>query len=481
MRERVGNTSILLVEDSLPLATLYHEYLSAQGHQVVHAADGEQALQALGSQRFHLLLLDLSLPDMHGFEVLRFVNEQRIDVSVVVVTANDSAEVAMDAVHLGAVDFLTKPIDASRLLVTVNNVLKQHHLADLLDSYQQRYERDSFEGLVGASPVMQGVYRVIENAASSRASIFITGESGTGKELCAEAIHRRSDRSGKPLITINCAAIPRDLMESEIFGHMKGAFTGAHAERDGAATLADGGTLFLDELCEMDLELQSKLLRFIQSGTFQKVGSSVSQQVDIRFVCATNRDPLDEVRAGRFREDLYYRLHVIPLRLPPLRERGNDCLLIARKLLRDICEREGKAFAGFSRELEAIMQAYPWPGNVRELENVIMNMVVLGEGTELTAAMLPESLDTRLQVGAVRASGVAPEPVGPAATGAFDRRKGDDEIRPLWLEEKRIIERAIDICGGNLPKAAALLEVSASTLYRKRQVWEKSATEPVPG
>ncbi|UTW08459.1 sigma-54-dependent transcriptional regulator [Pseudomonas benzenivorans] len=480
MRERVGNTSILLVEDSLPLATLYQQYLEAQGHQVVLAADGQQALQALESQRFHLVLLDLSLPDMHGFDVLRHIKQQAIDVSVVVVTANDSAEVAMDAVHLGAVDFLTKPIDASRLLVTVNNVLKQHHLADLLDSYQQRYERDGFEDLIGASPVMQGVYRVIESAASSRASIFITGESGTGKELCAEAIHRRSDRSDKPLITINCAAIPRDLMESEIFGHMKGAFTGAHAERDGAATLADGGTLFLDELCEMDLDLQSKLLRFIQSGTFQKVGSSVSQQVDIRFVCATNRDPLDEVRAGRFREDLYYRLHVIPLRLPPLRERGGDCLQIARKLLQDISAREGKAFEGFARDVEAIMQAYPWPGNVRELENVIMNMVVLGEGTEITQAMLPESLHRILPAAPPSASGPEPERAGSASGASFDRRQADSEIRPLWLEEKRIIERAIALCGGNLPKAAALLEVSASTLYRKRQAWEKSPVEDAP-
>jgi two-component system, repressor protein LuxO len=481
MRESGANTSVLLVEDSLPLATLYREYLNAKGYEVVHAANGKDALLALGEARFQLVLLDLSLPDMHGFDVLRFINEKAIDVAVVVVTANDSASVAMDAVHLGAVDFLTKPIDASRLLVTVNNVLKQHRLEDMLDSYQQCYEREQFEGLVGASPVMQGVYRVIESAASSRASIFITGESGTGKELCAEAVHRLSDRAGEAFLTINCAAIPRDLMESEIFGHVKGAFTGAHGERDGAATLADGGTLFLDELCEMDLDLQSKLLRFIQSGTFQKVGSSVSQQVDIRFVCATNRDPLEEVRAGRFREDLYYRLHVIPLRLPPLRERGGDCLLIARKLLQDICVRENKAFQGFSKEVEAVMRAYPWPGNVRELENVIMNMVVLGQGEQLTVEMLPESLHAVLRKGVVDTQGSSPAAVARARPATAAAEREDREISPLWLEEKRIIERAIAICGGNLPKAAALLEVSASTLYRKRQAWEKAAVGAVLG
>lgn len=468
--------SILLVEDSPPLATLYRTYLEGEGHRVRCAASGREAMEALQAEPPQLMLLDLSLPDAHGFEVLRFLSERGMAVSTVVVTADDSAAAAMEALKLGAVDFLTKPIEASRLLVTVGNVLRQHRLEDIVDRYQQCYERDRFEGLVGASPVMQGVYRVIESAAASRASIFITGESGTGKELCAEAIHRRSDRREQPMLTINCAAIPRELMESEIFGHVKGAFTGAHTERDGAATLAAGGTLFLDELCEMHLELQSKLLRFIQTGTFQKVGSSVRQTVDIRFVCATNRDPLQEVRAGRFREDLYYRLHVIPLRLPPLRERGDDCLLIAHRLLRAISAREGKSFTTFSPEVEAILQAYPWPGNVRELENALLNMVVLGEGTEITRDMLPPSLGTPLGQGVTADPGPGPDTV--AATAARREPRGvDREIRPLWLEEKRLIERAIDLCGGNLPKAAALLEVSASTLYRKRQAWQRWTRE----
>ena len=473
MTENSVSSSILLVEDSLPLATLYQEYLTAQGYSVVHAETGGLAISLLNETRYDLVLLDLTLPDMHGFDVLRHINANAIDVSTVVVTADDSIPVAMDAVHLGANDFLTKPIEASRLLVTVKNILKQHQLEDIVDSYQQCYERDQFESMVGGSPVMQGVYRVIENAADSKASIFITGESGTGKELCAEAIHKRSSRKDKPFLTINCAAIPRELMESEIFGHVKGAFTGAHAAREGAAAMADGGTLFLDELCEMDLDLQSKLLRFIQLGTYQKVGSSVKQQVDIRFVCATNREPLDEVRAGRFREDLYYRLHVIPLRLPPLRERGKDSLLIARKLLKNINEREGKDFVSFSKEAEDLMLTYPWPGNVRELENSIMNMVVLGKGQEITVDLLPEHMKTRLEknteMSPTSFNKGSPLPKNMSALTAASL----EEILPLWLEEKRIIERAITLCHDNVPKAAALLDVSASTLYRKRQAWEK--------
>lgn len=473
-----GNTiksSVLLVEDSFPLAILYKEYLVSQGYSVTHVDTGSLAIDFLNKERYALVLLDLTLPDMHGFDVLRHINAKDIDVATVVVTADDSIPVAMDAVHLGANDFLTKPIEASRLLVTVKNILKQHQLEDIVDSYQQRYERDHFENMVGGSPMMQGVYRVIENAADSKASIFITGESGTGKELCAEAIHKRSDRRDKPFLTINCAAIPRELMESEIFGHVKGAFTGAHTAREGAAAMANGGTLFLDELCEMDLDLQSKLLRFIQLGTYQQVGSSVEQQVDIRFVCATNREPLDEVKAGRFREDLYYRLHVIPLRLPPLRERGEDSLLIARKLLKDINKREGKNFESFSSAVEELMLTYPWPGNVRELENTIMNMVVLGKGKEISVDLLPENMKKKLVQ--------TPDPISSGQVENHQIKKSIDEvvsvsseeILPLWMEEKRIIERAIQICSDNIPKAAALLDVSASTLYRKKQAWEKLA------
>ena len=303
---------------------------------------------------------------------------------------------------------------------------------------------------------------MLESAAASKATVFITGESGTGKEVCAETLHKLSPRHDKPLVVLNCAAIPRDLIESEIFGHIKGAFTGAVGDRVGAAERADGGTLFLDEICEMELDLQSKLLRFIQTGCFQRVGSSKQQQVDVRFVCATNRDPFAEVQAGRFREDLYYRLHVIPVVLPPLRERGEDVLQIARAFLRQFAAEEGKSFIGFSRECELILLDYAWPGNVRQLQNVIRNIVVLHEAELVQPAMLPSPLN---QLIPQRQPEMAP----------VVSANGDSvTIRPMWLVEKEVIEQAIASCGGNIPQAANLLELSPSTIYRKRLAWSSA-------
>jgi DNA-binding NtrC family response regulator len=314
---------------------------------------------------------------------------------------------------------------------------------------------------------MQAVYRIIESAAPSKATVFITGESGTGKEVCAEAIHQCSPRSEQPFIALNCAAIPHDLMESEIFGHVKGSFTGAQGDRKGAASLADGGTLFLDEICEMDLDLQSKLLRFIQTGTLQRVGSGKLETVDVRFVCATNRDPLVEVKAGRFREDLYYRLHVIPLSLPPLRERGEDILLLARNLLQNYAREENKRFKDFDAEAVRVLLDYPWPGNVRELQNVVRNIVVLNDRELVSPDILPPPLSGR------RGMTAAMAPVSSASGSAEPLL--NTPIRPLWLVEKETIEQAIASCDGNIPKAAALLEISPSTIYRKKQSWEEAS------
>jgi two-component system repressor protein LuxO len=298
--------------------------------------------------------------------------------------------------------------------------------------------------------------------------VFITGDSGTGKELCARAIHQESPRRDKPFIALNCAAIPRDLIESEIFGHVKGAFTGAVTEREGAAVAADGGTLFLDELFEMDLDLQSKLLRFIQTGQVQKVGTNQVRKVDVRFVCATNRNPLREVEEGRFREDLYYRLHVIPIALPALREREQDVVLIARRLLRQFAEEEHKAFTHFSPEVERVFCSYAWPGNVRQVQNVVRNLVVLNQAAEVTLAMLPPPLNEQ--------SLQHERPNNPlllVPAPAQRTEPGSEEIKPLWMVERDAIERAIALCGGNIPKAAAYLEVSPSTLYRKKTTWEQ--------
>jgi len=288
--------------------------------------------------------------------------------------------------------------------------------------------------------------------------VFITGESGTGKEVCAEAIHARSDRANGPFIALNCSAIPKELMESEIFGHVKGAFTSAHEDRAGAAELANGGTLFLDEVCEMDFALQAKLLRFIQTGTFRRVGGAKEMKVNVRFVCATNRDPKEEVALGRFREDLYYRLHVLPMNLPALRERGEDILLLARTFLSRFAEEEGRHFQGFDAEAEAALISYRWPGNVRQLQNVIRRVVVLHDGNLVTDAMLD------LPVGATHEAS--------RDTGPLPRMDGPS-IDPYWMQEQRIIEEALAAFDGNAQKAAAALEIAPSTIYRKMQSWSQ--------
>jgi two-component system repressor protein LuxO len=320
---------------------------------------------------------------------------------------------------------------------------------------------------------MQSVYKTIESLASSDATGFIVGESGTGKELAAEAIHQHSRRHNKEFVAINCGAIPGELMESELFGHVKGAFTGASSSREGAVSVANGGTLFLDEICEMNLELQKKLLRFIQTGTFRKVGSNTLEKVDLRFVCATNRDPLVEVREGRFREDLFYRLHVVPVRMPPLRERGEDVLLIANHFLALFNNREAKSFEGFSVAAEEAIRRYPWPGNVRQLQNAMHQVVVLSEGDSVELSMLPTSVTSgQIDVPATGATGSenAHQHISEGAVPHVQRRQ---QVEPLWLTEKNAIEAAIEVCGGSVNQAAGLLEVAPSTVYRKLQSWKK--------
>ncbi len=344
----MSKIDILLIEDSATLSLAYQEYLAEEPYVVRAVEDGKTALKELEKQIPDVILLDLSLPDMNGMDILKIIYEKQYPSVVVIITAHGSVDIAVDAMRYGAFDFISKPFDAKRLLITLRNAAEHNQLNKIVDTYREQYDRNEFYGFIGSSLPMQSVYRIIENASSSNATVFITGESGTGKELCAEAIHMHSPRKNGEFVALNCAAIPRDLMESEIFGHVKGAFTGAVSNRQGAAALADGGTLFLDEVCEMNLDLQSKILRFIQTGSYQKVGANKVENTDIRFLCATNRDPMKEVKEGRFREDLYYRLHVIPILLPPLRERGQDIMLIAEHFLAIYSQEENKNISGFS-------------------------------------------------------------------------------------------------------------------------------------
>ena len=468
---------VLLIEDTLSLARLYEQYLAGVDVEVTAVETGRAGLAIIDSEPPDLVLLDIALPDVNGLEILKHITEQQIATTVVVITANGSINVAVEAMREGAYDFLVKPFNADRLRVTVMNGLERRRLTALIDRYAET-ARGTFEGFTGVSPPMQAVYKTIEAAAASKATVFITGESGTGKELCAEAIHNQSNRTNKPFIALNCGAIPRELMESEIFGHRKGSFTGAYEDREGAAQAAHGGTLFLDEVCEMDLDLQTKLLRFIQTGSYQRVGDPASRTVDVRFVCATNKDALHEVELGTFREDLYYRLHVIPISMPPLRDRGDDILDIARRFLADYASEEGKEFADFDPGVELILRSYEWPGNVRQLQNVLRNIVVLNEGTSVTAEMLPPPLSTVVPRSTIAAP--VARPAAPAGTAPPAVPRSKAEIRELWEVEKEAIETAIALCGGNIPQAAGYLGIAPSTIYRKRMSWETDADASTP-
>jgi two-component system repressor protein LuxO len=480
---------LLLVEDRLSIARCYREFLSTEGCEITHVDNGIEAIKALTEFSFAVVLLDLQLPDIDGYIVLDHINEHKLSCEVVVITAHGSYEVSKRVISMGATDYLEKPFSADRLRVTVRNALSRQKLSKDIDRF-----RNGFGNFIGSSVVMQSVYRIIESAATSKASVFITGESGTGKEVCAEALHNFSDRRDRRCVTLNCAAIPRDLMESEIFGHVKGAFTGAVANHEGAASQADGGTLFLDEIGEMDLGLQSKFLRLIQTGQFQKVGSNKLETVDIRFVAATNRDPLQQISDGSFRGDLYYRLNVIPIHMPPLRDRGEDIIDISKRYLIKYADEEGKAFNRFSSDARELLLNFPWPGNVRQLLNVLHNAVILNEGELITADMLPITLskaDKTVPEPDVSIAQKAAMPPPPKTVENGSRIITDDnptvkkvvlphhvpqnldDIRPLWQVEMETIERAIELCSGNVTHAAKLLEVSPSTIYRKKPNWKQ--------
>ncbi|WP_187972695.1 sigma-54-dependent transcriptional regulator [Aquibium microcysteis] len=470
---------VLVVEDTPSLAATYRAILEKQDFAVETAATGAEALALLKSAAYDALVLDVRLPDMTGLDVLDAMRERGDQTEAVVITADGSINLAVDAMRRGAFDFIVKPLNAHRLAVTVTNATERARLkAEVTTLKRELGDAAGFCRFIGRSPAMQTVYRIIRNAGPSNATVFVLGESGTGKELCADAVHRTSRRAGGPFVTLNCAAIPKDLLESEIFGHVRGAFSGATADRKGAALSADGGTLFLDEICEMDVALQAKLLRFLQSKEVQRLGEDRVQRADVRIVCASNRDPLAEVQAGRFREDLYYRLHVIPIELPPLRDRGEDIVELAQHFLARFSEEEGKKVSPLSVDVLAAMRRHAWPGNVRQLENLMRRLVVLNDGETIEPAMLPAD---------IRASAEASGPHPPALPSDGHRivttappidgpGRPEQAVGPLEATIREAIERAITASGGSIPKAAQLLEVSPSTLYRRIEAWENAAS-----
>lgn len=476
---RMSEKRVLLIEDQAALARTYMGFLRDLPLRVSHAENAAAARKSLEAEAPDVILLDLRLPDVDGFALLDALVARPQPVPVMVITGEGSIGIAVEAMRRGAADFLVKPFTGERLRSAVEAQLGPLQRSTPLGRAQPPAASATvfdFEGFIGNSPPMQAVYRALEAAARSKATVFITGESGTGKEICAEAIHRRSDRADKPFVVLNCAAIPSELMEAEIFGHVKGAFTGAITNRIGAAKLADGGTLFLDELCEMPLALQAKLLRFVQFGVFNPVGQPQTEQVDVRFICATNRDPMAEVIAGRFREDLFYRLHVLPVRLPPLRERGADILRLAQHFLQEYARQDGRNFTGFDADAARLIAQHPWPGNIRQLQNVLRQAVVLHQGPLLTAAML-----SGLTAVAPAAGGApSPAPRAPTSVSPLVPTSGEGQadlhalarlIRPLADVEREHIEHAVSLCDGDVRRAAVFLDVSPATIYRKLKQW----------
>ncbi len=457
--------AVLLVEDTPSLSHVYAAQLKRAGYRVDCAFTAAEAVALHAGAAHRVVLLDLMLPDGDGIDVLRAMRAVDPGVRAIVITANGSINRAVEAMRGGAFDFLVKPFDENRLMRAVDAA--SAGAGDAAVAAEDAPPEGGFHGFIGASAPMRAIYDVLRNVGRSSATVFITGESGTGKEVCAQAIHALSPRRAGPFVALNCGAIPHDLLESEVFGHLKGSFTGAIGDKPGAAAAADGGTLFLDEICEMDPDLQTKLLRFLQTSTIQPVGAVTPRKVDARIVCATNRDPQAEVEAGRFRADLFYRLHVVPVHLPPLHERGRDVIEIAEALLAEYARQEDRSFRRLSAPVSAAFLRYRWPGNIRELQNVLRHVAVLCDGEEVTLGMLPPRFSDAVAPTAVASLRVVPV-------------EGDLRmlLRPLVgasLDQvtRDYIEATLDACDGSIPRAARMLDVSPSTLYRKREAWRE--------
>jgi DNA-binding NtrC family response regulator len=384
---------VLIVEDDAAARTGLEQLLRTWGFVAESASDGEEALRKVSSFRPAIVISDLVMPRMNGLELLRALQAEDPSIVTLLLTAQGTVETAVEAMKEGAYDYLTKPVDLQRLKILLDKIVeRQSMLREVKVLRRQLREHGAFGLLVGNSPEMRKLYQIVEQAAPTAASVLVTGESGTGKELVAQMIHRLSPRSAFPFIAINCAAIPETLLESEIFGHEKGAFTGASDRRQGCFELADRGTLFLDEIGEMTPATQVKLLRVLQERTFRRLGGRQEQSVDVRVIAATNVDPVEAVHKGKLREDLYYRLNVFSLRLPPLRERKDDLPLLIQAFITEFNARNHKTIVGVDHETMRLFEQYNWPGNVRELRNVIERAIILAPGQFIEPKHLPPSL-----------------------------------------------------------------------------------------
>lgn len=432
---------LLLVEDDASLRKVLAYPLVQAGYHVAEAAEGRGALRILESREVDAVLTDVRMPGMDGFELLAALRERDPSLPVIVITAYGTIEDAVRAMRMGAADYLTKPVEKEGLLLAVEKAMRLRDLASENRRLRERLRREKpLDNLLGTSPTMERLRETLRKVGPSEATVLITGESGTGKELVARVLHDLSPRREGPFLALNCAALPRDLLESELFGYEKGAFTGAGAAKPGKFVLASGGTLLLDEIGDMDLPLQAKLLRVLQERTVDPLGSRESLSVDVRVLAATHLDLRAAVREGRFREDLFWRLHVIPVEVPPLRERGEDILLLFSSFYREECGRSPVV----EPEAKALLLAHPWPGNVRELKSLCTRLAVLHPGHPVTAGLLPPEMRT-----------------GGAAHRA---------VEGLWALEREAIARALREHGGNRSAAARALKIPRHVLlYRMRK------------
>ena len=443
--------NILVVDDKDSMRNMLQQTLTEEGFRVDSASDGRKALELVRNKSYDLVLTDLKMPDADGLDVLSGVKEVDSDTSVIVMTAYGTIEDAVEAMRKGAFDFITKPFDSEHLCVLVNRALENRRLIAENTLLREKFmDETALNNIIGKNEKMMEVTQLIKKVAGSDASVLLQGESGTGKELFARAIHRLSQRKDGPYIAINCAAIPRELLENELFGSERGAFTGAHARKMGKFEIANSGTVFLDEIGDMDISLQAKLLRVLQQKNFERLGGNKTVDVDVRVIAATNMDLNNLIKTKRFREDLFYRLSVFPVTIPPLRERPDDVHELADYFIAKFCRDMKKTAKSLSREAIGILEKYHWPGNVRELENTIERAIILAEGKKIT----PDHLAIRLQ----RTDEIQlREGAGLKEIGAHAQMRA----------ERATIIRVLKQVRGNKRKCAKVLKIDYTTLFDK--------------
>ncbi|MFQ5843474.1 MAG: sigma-54-dependent transcriptional regulator [Planctomycetota bacterium] len=446
---------ILIVDDDPSQAEALARILAMEGYATARATRGREALQVLGASEVHLVLADLKMPEMNGIELYRRIRDRTPNLPVVIVTAHGTIETAIEAVREGVSDYVQKPIHVEDLLLRFRRIFRESELRNENVALKQRLlHRGGGDSMLGGSPVMERLREQIRRVAPTEATVLVLGESGVGKELVADAIHYGSARAEGPQVKMNCAAVPDNLLEDELFGHERGAYTGAASRRAGRFERAHGGTLFLDEIGDLPLGLQAKLLRVLQEQTFERLGGSEPVRVDVRLLCATHQDLEALVGQGRFREDLYYRIHVVPLQVPPLRERREDIPLLASHFAREAGRRNGRVVEGLETETEALLASQEWPGNVRQLRNVIERAIVLGSGPRL-----------RVQDLGLGSTNHRPESPGAGGEGLIERLL--DSRITFSQFERELLTMALVSTHGNQSRAARMLGMTRRTLqYR---------------